>query len=1046
MRIFNIPASAPFLRTLISALVDGRIVEGFEARKNPELLGDATLYLPTRRACRMARDMFLEVLGSEAVLLPRIVAIGDIDEDELAFASAAQPGALDLAPPLEAMRRRLMLAKLIALWAERVKPKGADEPLLVVTGPVSALNLADSLAHLMDDMATRQVDWVALDTLVPAEVDQYWHLTRSFLDAIVRQEWPGVLTLLGAMEPVERRDRLIAAEAGRLKHHARGPVIAAGSTGSMPATAKFLDAIARLPQGAVVLPGLDTDLDDAAWAAIAHSDEDARFSSQAAPTHPQFAMQALLARFGIARADVMQLAPSQGRETLLSEAMRPAVTTSQWRVRLTDTTIALAVTRGMTDVSIVEAANSEEEALAIAVALREAAETEGKSAALVTPDRALARRVLAACHRWNLPVDDSGGDPLADTQAGIFARLAAQTALDGLPPASLLALLKHPLLRLGREANGFAQEIETIEMALLRGVRPAPGCAGLKRAFDAFEADMQRLARNEPSGIHPREARAALTSAEISSARALIDALCQALAPLDDMPPRGEHAFTDLAAQHRETIMRLGIDASGAVPAFAESDGTALADAFDDIAEQGPSAALSLPRGDYLDAFTTSIADRVVRRAGTAGLRLRIYGPLEARLTQCDRVILGGLIEGIWPPQPRTDPWLNRAMRAQLGLDLPERRIGLSAHDFAQLMGAKDVILTRAAKSGGAPSVASRFLHRLEAVAGDEAWKAAIDRGQNYLDLARTLDRPTFYTPAAKPAPRPERRLRPSSLSVTDIEHWLRDPYTIYARYILKLAQLDPVAARIGAADRGSAIHGAIADYATRFKEAPPADPLSELLAIGRAHFAPFIDEPEARALWWPRFERIARWFADWDTARRQNTAHLFAEISGAMEIDAGTRKFRLRSRADRIEELRDGRYAILDFKTGQTPTARQVVIGLSPQLTLEAAILRAGGFEQVPAGVSVASLVYVRLSGGDPAGEEKGLELKRERNDAPVPPDAAADDARRKLEELVRAFEDENQAYEPLVLSMWENRYGAYDDLARVKEWSATGGAGEDA
>ncbi len=361
-------------------------------------------------------------------------------------------------------------------------------------------------------------------------------------------------------------------------------------------------------------------------------------------------------------------------------------------------------------------------------------------------------------------------------------------------------------------------------------------------------------------------------------------------------------------------------------------------------------------------------------------------------------------------------------------------------------MGAKEVILTRAAKSGGAPSVASRFLHRLEAVAGEAAWTNAIRNGERYLDLARALDKPTEYAPAAKPAPRPPLAQRPSSLSVTEIEHWLRDPYTIYARHILKLARLDPVAARIGAADRGSAIHGAIGDYAKRFADAPPTHPYDELIKLGTAQFAPFIDEPEARALWWPRFERIAKWFAAWDVARRDNINHLFAEIRGVMQIDAGTRTFTLSARADRIEELRDGRYAILDFKTGIVPTAKQVMIGLSPQLTLEAAILRAGGFDRIPAGVSVAALCYVRLSGGDPGGEEKELELKTDRKDPPLPPDAAADEARRKLEELVRAFEDETRAYEPLVLSMWKTRYGAYDDLARVKEWSATGGTGDDA
>lgn len=1039
MRVYNVPASAPFLRTVIGALVDGALVEGFEARSEPARLQDATLYLPTRRACRMARDVFLDVLDTDAVLLPRIVAIGDIDEDELAFDS----GDLDLPPPLGALQRRLLLTRLIMAWAEQVRPHQPDAPLLVVTGPLSALGLADSLARLMDDMETRQVPWKRLDTLVPEEVDRYWQLTLDFLNAIVREEWPKVLGLIGAMEPVVRRDELIAREAARLKRHARGPVIAAGSTGSMPATATFLDAVARLPQGAVVLPGLDTELDDDAWSAIARAGpaDDERFAPQAAPTHPQFSMQALLTRFGIARSDVISLAPARGRETLLSEAMRPAPTTWQWRSRLAAPETAAGITRALEKLCVVEAVTVEEEALAIAVALRETAETPKRTAALVTPDRALARRVLAACARWNLAVDDSGGDALTDTGAGLFARLAAEAALEGLAPASLLALLKHPLTRLGGKAGGFTTEIATLELALLRGPRPSPGCEGLKRAFAAFAAEMAKLRDRKPSAIHVREPRAKLSASEIAAAQKLVDALCEALAPLANRTTSGAEAFADIAAKHREVVMLLSRDDDGGIAAFTGADGNGLEVAFDDIATQGVTAGLTLPRSEYRDAFTAALNDRTVRRPGLADARLRIYGPLEARLTQSDRVILGGLVEGVWPPQPRADPWLNRGMRGQLGLDLPERRIGLSAHDFAQLMGADEVILTHAAKVGGAPSVASRFLHRLEAVIGEDAWDAAKERGGIYLKLARALDRPSEVRPVRKPEPKPPRELRPLRLSVTEIEHWLRDPYTIYARHILRLAELHAVDTPIGAADRGSAIHGAIGDFAERFPDAMPERPLDELIKLGEANFAQLMEEPEARALWWPRFKRIAQWFVGWDGARRTDIAALKAEMSGKLTIPlGGQRVFTLNARADRIERLTDGRYTIVDFKTGGVPSSKQVVLGISPQLTLEAAMLRAGGFDGLAAGGSVAALTYVKLSGNDPAGLELPMELKRDRS--VVTPDETADDALRKLEELVKAFEDESMPYRPLVLSMWRNRYGTYDALARIKEWAASAGA----
>jgi ATP-dependent helicase/nuclease subunit B len=375
---------------------------------------------------------------------------------------------------------------------------------------------------------------------------------------------------------------------------------------------------------------------------------------------------------------------------------------------------------------------------------------------------------------------------------------------------------------------------------------------------------------------------------------------------------------------------------------------------------------------------------------------------------------------------------------------LPERRIGLSAHDFAQLLGADDVILSHAAKVGGAPAVASRFLHRLEAVAGEARWQAALAAGQQYIGFADRLDAPDKVEPIPQPVPKPPRALRPLRLSVTAIEDWLRDPYTIYAKHILKLMPLDPVDMPLSAADRGSAIHEALGEFTRTFATALPPDPAGALRGIGEKYFAPLMERPEARALWWPRFQRIARWFAGWETMRRGNVSAIEAEIEGSIKIHLDNERiFTLTARADRIERRHDGRFAILDYKTGQPPTGKQVRMGLSPQLTLEAAILREGGFEGIAADSSVAKLVYVRLSGNNPPGEQRVLELKINKGDTAQPPDAAADEARRKLEALIRAFENEAQAYTSLNLSMWTNRYGSYDDLARIKEWSAAGGLG---
>jgi ATP-dependent helicase/nuclease subunit B len=1033
-RVFTIPASAPFVPVLIRALLDGKLVAGFPAGHDPLALADATIYLPTRRACRLARDHFLDVTGGEAAILPHIVALGDLDEDEIAFAQAATGAlagaALDLPPALGGFERRMLLTQLVLRWAASIAPDKAGEAPLVANNPASAIALADDLARLMDDLTTRDVPWERLDQLVPEAHDRYWQLTLEFLK-IAREAWPAILAERGAIEPAARRDALIKAETARLAARPGGPVIAAGSTGSMPATAELIATIAKLPHGAVVLPGLDTTLDEDSWQLI-------RMPDAPAAGHPQFALAALLERIGIARDEVVTLGQpaAHQREACVSEALRPAAATDHW-LALTAREHAKRLDTAFETMAVIEAANAEDEALSIAVALREAVETPGKTAALVTPDRALARRVVAALGRWQVAVDDSGGDALSDAPAGLFARLVAEAALGGLPPVTLLALLKHPLIRLGAAEGAHARAIAALERAILRGPRPRPGSGGLAQALASFRAELGKLRRGEPSDLHPSEPRTFLSDGELDAAAALVERIKAAIAPLE-MLAAAPQPFTAIAARHQEVVQALSADNTGEAAAFAGHDGVKLAEAFDDIANAAD-ASFAVIRSDYAELFKAAIADWVVRRPEVAGVRVRIYGPLEARLQSVDRVVLGGLVEGMWPPETRSDPWLSRPMRHALGLDPPERRISLSAHDFAQALGADEVLLAYPAKLAGAPTVISRFVQRLAAVAGEERWSRARERGAQYLSYARTLDRPDEVKRIDKPEPKPPRAARPTSLSVTDIESWLRDPYTIYAKYILKLRELDAVDLAPGAADRGLVIHGALSEFTSTFADALPADPAAALIAIGETHFAALEDYPEAKAFWWPRFRRIAHWLAAWETERRGLVATLKAETLGRIEIPVGERVFTLRGRADRIEALGDGGgYAILDYKTGTVPSEKQVRIGVSPQLTLEAAILRNGGFPGIAAGASVAELAYVSLKGGEPAGEARPVDFKE--GDA----DMHADRALAKLTDVARRFEDETQPYLPLVLSMWKNRYGTYDHLARVKEWSV-GGDDED-
>jgi ATP-dependent helicase/nuclease subunit B len=1027
-RVFNIPASAPFLRVLIDSLRSGKLVSGFPASDDPLELARATLYLPTRRACRLARDAFGAGLDGQAAILPRIIALGDLDEDEIVFSEAASAQlaeqVLPLPPAISPLERRLLLAQLIVGWASAIRPdEGAP---LIANTPAAALALADDLARLIDDVTTREMDWRKLDGLVPDRFDKYWQFTLDFLK-IARSYWPERLAEKGMIDPARRRDLLIDAEMNRLAG-SRDPVIAAGSTGSMPATAKLLAAIAQLPHGAVVLPGLDTDLDEASWHNFASSEDD---KNAPAAVHPQFSMHALLARMGVSRSSVKPLAEPapHAREMLISEAMRPAATTEHWQLRLKAPDFAAAADKAMADVQVIEAANAEEEALAIAICLREAIETPDMTAALVTPDRALARRVVAALERWNVEVDDSGGDALADTPAGIFARLAAEAALGGLEPATLLALLKHPLLRLGAEAFAHERAIAALERAVLRGPRPRRGSEGLKHALAIFKQTRDEL--------HSRDPRSFVMSADLDAAEHLVEKLAQALAPLEALRSAPQSLFV-LANMHAKAIEMLAGNGE-LVAAYAGTDGRQLQRTFEIIAESPTSLTLELGAADYAEVFHQISSGRAERRAEIGTPRARIFGLLEARLQNVDRVVLGGLNEGTWPPDTRSDPWLSRPMRLELGLNLPELRVGLSAHDFAQGLGTPEVVLSRAAKHAGAPAVRSRFMQRLAAVAGGTRWKEALKRGAIYTEYARALDFPGAVSPTPRPQPVPPPEARPSQLSVTDIENWLRDPYTIYAKHVLRLFPLDPIDTPPGAADRGTFIHEAIGEFTKIHADALPADVARELKTLGEKHFAPLEDYEEARAFWWTRFLRIADWLAGWELERRAGASKIFAEMSGRHPIPLGKTQFLLTARADRIERRTDGSYALLDYKTGQPPTDSQVRSGLAPQLTLEAAILRNGGFSGIPAGSSVSEIAYVRLKGGDPPGESKTIKI----NDGT--PDSFADIALRKLTGIAQKFLVEGEPYRSLVHPMWKKQYGDYDHLARVKEWAASGGESED-
>ncbi|MFC3674724.1 double-strand break repair protein AddB [Ferrovibrio xuzhouensis] len=984
--VFSIAPGRPFLDLLAAEILE-------RWGDAPERLSRVTVLLPTRRACRALTEAFLRQRDGRALLLPAIRPLGDVDEDELDLRGAGMMDgrAGDDALPFAPRERDLLLAKLV-----RASPLAGGDA-------AGALRLAHQLGQLLDTAATEEVDLTGLIGLAGSiDLARHWQATLDFLD-VIRAHWPAIKAEAGRLDAAEHRrlvtDRWIAHWQAEPPQN---PVIAAGSTGSIPATARLLKLVCRLPQGLVILPGLDRDLDEAAWTAA--KDE---------PTHPQHMLARLLDSLGVLRGEVAEWrsedssgAPAHAR--LLSAALLPPGETHRWRDLPAPEDAAFA------GLQRIEAPGLHEEAVAIALALRETLETPGRTAALITPDRVLARRVAAELARYDgLAIDDSAGRPLAQTPPAIFLRLLAGAVAADFAAVPLLALLKHPFCRLGRSRRELLRWTRRIERSFLRGPQPETGIEALGR----------RLAGDDR--LLP-----------------LFAAFRQAIAPFARLRSGDSLPLPDilrLLTGAAEALAEPQRDGGETMPLWQREAGEALHDLVTELLQTGdilgPLPVAQGPR--LLDAL---LEGRVVRPRHGSHTRLFIWGLLEARLQQADRIILGGLNEGTWPPQAEEDPWLSRPMREQLGLAPPERRLGQTAHDFLQAACGSDVILSRATKVDGTPTVPARWLLRLDAMLkGHPRWTAT--RAPRYLAWAEQLDQPETAVRSEPPMPRPPVEARPRSLYVTDIQTWVRDPYAIYAKRILRLRRLDPVDAPPDARLRGNIIHDVLDRFLKRHADALPADDaaLDELLALGRAAFGLWLDQPQIAVLWWPRFERAMRWFVGYERERRAaGFMPALLEQDGALSFAAPAGPFTLKARADRIDRrAADGAVAVLDYKTGNSPGVKEVNVGLAPQLPLEAAIALGGGFDGLTAR-EIAELVYISLRGG----AEPGRAVNIRGRDIPPPTDIAML-ALEHLQGWVAQFDDPDRAYLSRPRPQFVQYPGDYDHLARVAERAE---GGEDA
>lgn len=953
-RLRAIPASAPFLDVLADAMVTALAREG-----EPFALADALVLLPNRRAARGLIDALAKRLGG-AALLPSIRPLGDPHADDDPDVWGADAIASDILPPVEQLRRRMELAALI---------RRRDQAENGVEDPVRALALAGELARLLDSAATvERVAWEKLHTLVEEiELARHWALSARFLDIVVTY-WPRHLAEQGRCDFAAHGAALRRALTMRWRDEPpTRPVIIAGSTGSIATTRELMRVVAGLPRGVVVLPGLDTDLDDESWALLGDQ-------------HPQFALKDTLKTFGVSRGEIASLAaetePGRARRVLLREALAPPEKTADWLARLNAAGGGDFVQAGAEGLRLVEASTENEEAGAIALLLREALETQGRTAALVTPDAGLARRVEAKLARWGVQPVVSHGLPLRETEAGRLVALLCELALDPGEPVALASLLKHPRVTLAGEHGALA----ALEHESLRGPRRYTTLAEL--------AELDALQKHE-------------------RAREIVARAQAALAPLATLMAQPEVTLSAFAESLAEAA-----ELSAPTSAWLGRDGENAAELLREAIEHG--GALGVMAAHAAPRTLLRLAhEREVPPASGGDPRVAIWGPLEARLQRRDLMILGGLNEGVWPAPPGDDPFLSRPMRAALGLPSLDQRIGLAAHDFAQLASAPSVVLTRALRREGSPTLASRWLWRLQTLVKGAGERAALPRAHAYVEWAQALDAPNAPRIVKPPAPRPPADKRLTRLSVTQVETLIRDPYAIYARRILGLEFLRPIAAPPGPAERGIAVHKAI----ERFEDGHDGARLFELLddELRRAGVT-----PERRMAERERLKVSVDALLVWLAERRALGVQVYREKKGVLALG----DVELSGVADRIE-ISPSHVAILDFKTGQPPSKKQVESGIAPQLPLEAAMLARGVFDGVPR-AQTTELIYWRFGNADPMSQPLELNAMEE-----------AEKALSSLREMLARYADPTQPFLSKPRVKLIKPYAEYDQLARRKEWA---------
>lgn len=948
--IFSIPAGEPFAHALVSKILN-------DYQDKPEALADVILFLPTRRSCRIVQETFLSLSNNKAILLPKIRAIGDVDEEDLDFDLPDQSELkTSIKPAINKVKRKILLAKLI-------NQMGYDYE--------HALKLSSALGHFMDQVYTEDLSLKDLDKLVPEDFAEHWQITLSFLQ-ILSTAWPKILAEQGVIDAANRRNKLLNALCNKWEETPpKIPVIAAGTTGSIPAVSRLLSIISRLSNGTVVLPGYDHHMDNESWDNLEES-------------HPQFGFKTLFEKMEIDRSIVRswpikeQDTIQEQRRVLAYEIMRPSETTSEWMKAKNN------IDEALKNIEYCACENEYEEAQVIALKMREALEHPEKKVALVTPDRKLAKRVHADLLRWGWDIDDSAGDPLDKTSLGTFILIALDVAIENNRPVSLLSFLKNPFTRILNN-----EEIQNLELKVLRGLKPKNG----------FE-DLYKRAESE-SGIIRN-----------------IQTLEVLFTPILNLKT-GLHKFDSILKTHIELLE----NSSQEFEIWRSDLGQKISEFLQSLYNQSPSfPEMSLKT--YKDILQHLMHLETYRKPFSINQRLQILGQLEARLIDADIVILSSLNEGVWPPAPGFDPWMSASMRKQYGLPSYERSIGLSAHDFVQGFCSKNILLTRAIKSEGAPTIPARWIQRLETVLS--AYGTSIKKLQNvsYRKICAAIDKQNNnIKPLQRPQPKPPAPKRPGSLSATKIEVWMKDPYAIYAQYVLNLRKLDDIEKPVDSATTGTLLHEVLFEFLKQNPNDIPENSEAILYEMAVKKIEDQFGNFEDWSFWMSRFENVINWYVNHERSlRSQKQKPLKLESKGSIQIS----NFTISARIDRLDQTQYG-LSIIDYKSAGNFSIKSIETGDRPQLCVEGLIAKHNGFN-TGKNSTICELSYWVLKGSE---TDPGKVISVSQNI-----DEVLECTENGLNKFISVFNDEKTPYYSLPKPHKTLRYNDYEHLSRQKEW----------